>query len=144
MGSIAVAPATDSPPEETEAGFDERLGQVLASHLNRREAVPFLPTALQPPARAGGYCGLVSLAVGLTPRPRLLPPALLVYIPVNGPLQASPAAVGEPVSHLELCLLQKCLRCMEPKRNNIHLADWSQTLRPFMARQWMVLCLAVS
>lgn len=106
LGCIAVAPATDSPCEETEAGFDVRLSQVLASQLNRREAVSVLPTVLQPPARAGGYCCLVSLAVGLTPRPRLLPPALLVYIPVNGPLQASPAAVGEPVSHLELCLLQ--------------------------------------
>lgn len=106
MGSIEVAPATDSPPEGTEAGFDVRLSRVIASQLNRREAVPGFPSVLQPPAGAGGDRGLVSLAVGLTPRPRLLPPALLVYIPVNGPLQASPAAVGEPGSHLELCLPQ--------------------------------------
>lgn len=35
-----MAPAPDPPLEETEAGLDVRLGQVLASPRNRREAAP--------------------------------------------------------------------------------------------------------
>lgn len=78
-----------------------RCIQVLASQLNRREAVPTssLEWGLL-------LLGFLSLAVGLAYRPAFHPQALLVYIPVNGSSQASPAAAGEPVSHLELCLPQ--------------------------------------
>lgn len=107
VAAIAVVPAPDSSPEETGARLAVRLSQVVASQLNRREAVP---VASHSPSISSLGWGLLlvflSLAVGLTHRPCLPPPALLVYNPVNGPLQASPAAVGEPVSHLELCLLQ--------------------------------------
>lgn len=45
---------------------------------------------------------------GTDPRglPAFHPPALLVYVHVNGPLQAGPAAGCEPASHLELRLPQ--------------------------------------
>lgn len=48
----------------------------------------------------------LSLAVGLPTGPAFHPQPFLVYIPVNGPSQTRPAAVGEPGSHLVLCLLQ--------------------------------------
>lgn len=66
-------------------------------------------SAASPPAWLLDFflCVLVSKS-GTDPSglPALHPPALHVYVPVNGPLQTSPAAEREPASHLELRLPQ--------------------------------------
>lgn len=70
----------------------------------------FLPTQLPPPPAwllDFFFCVLVSESgTDLSGLSAFHPPALSVYVPVNGPLQAGPAAEREPASHLELRLPQ--------------------------------------
>ncbi|ELW65437.1 Zinc finger protein GLIS1 [Tupaia chinensis] len=73
---------------------------------------------------SGGGCGDGSPR-DLLPRPPAPPPRTHDLLRPRSPRDygASKAAGGK-----------ECLRCEEPKRNNIHLVDWPQTLHSFMAR----------
>ena len=113
-----MKPFPVSPDEETEAWIrceiSGRLHRGSASELGLEPggASFLLARPPPPPARLLDFCSFVSfvlsLKVGQTPEASLpsTPPALRVYVHVNGPLQAGPAAGCEPASHLALRLPQ--------------------------------------
>ena len=84
---------------------------VRAGIRTRRGLIP-PRSATSTSSPAPGFLLLCVLCVvsesGTDPRglPAFHPPALLVYVHVNGPLQAGPAAGCEPASHLALRLPQ--------------------------------------
>lgn len=76
-----MAPAPAPPLEETEAGLDVRLGQVLASQRNRREAAPDAPQAFHLQPELGNCACVLVSGSGTTHRPCLPPPALPCLYP---------------------------------------------------------------